>query len=114
MVANSLLQPILHNEHLTRRLGDPEARILIEWLVDQAESLAVGAICADDAKLAVADLCRRGRSIGRFVSLWCHEGNYAAACQLAASERFAWPLPSGPIDPFDLMQGILAWESGCR
>jgi hypothetical protein len=111
MVAN-LLRPILHNDNLTRRLGDAEARLLIEWLVEQAEGIQEIGEAA--AKIVVADLCRRGRSIGRFVTLWCQDGNYAAACQLAASERFAWPLPSGPIDAFDLMQGILAWESGCR
>jgi hypothetical protein len=31
--------------------------------------------------------------------------------QLAAVERFPWPLPTTGRDPCDLMQTILHWES---
>ena len=40
MLAKRLLSHILDNEALTRGLGDPEARLLVEWLVEQAERLA--------------------------------------------------------------------------
>ncbi|MBV9124983.1 MAG: hypothetical protein JO112_16640, partial [Planctomycetes bacterium] len=32
--------PILQDDALTRGLGDPEARVLVEWLVEQVERLA--------------------------------------------------------------------------
>jgi hypothetical protein len=104
-----LLSPILADDAVTRGLGDPEARILVEWLVDRAEELQMQA-SADKAREAIQRLCRRARSIGRFVTLWNQEQDRAAACQLAATERFSWPLPSTSVDPCDLMQQILEWE----
>lgn len=106
-----LLSPILSNESLTRGLGDAEARILVEWLVAEAEHAAQGAACEDTAREQVDRLCRRARALSRFVRLWCHDENAAAAYQLAACERFPWPLPTGLIDPCDLMQDITTWES---
>ena len=99
MTGRTLLHPILDDEALTRRLGDAEARVLVEWLVDQAEFLARDAT-PEAAEREVGRLCRRGRAIARFVSLWCHERAPGAAGQLAAVERFAWPLPRpGPAAP---------------
>jgi hypothetical protein len=111
ILGKPLLAPILMSDALTRGLADPEARILVEWLVEQAERLASGPI--EDAQIGrrVQQLCRRGRAISRFVTLWCHEHERGAACQLAASERFTWPLPSDrDIDPCELMQSILDCE----
>jgi hypothetical protein len=97
---------ILDDEALTRGLGDPEARVLVEWLVEQADRAAGG---GEDV---VAGLCRRGRAISCFVRLWCHDRNRGAAIQLAAVERFGWPLPTERgVDPCELMQAILNWES---
>ncbi len=109
MLSKPLLSPILDNDNLTRGLGDPEARVLVEWLVEQAEQLA-DSVAEPHARAEVGRLCRRGRAIGRFVFLWCHQGDPGAACQLAAAERFNWPLPCTPMDPCDLMLGILTWE----
>lgn len=110
MLDRALLSPIIDNEALTRLLGDAEARILVEWLVERAEDLGDG-----DATGPAADrvqrLCRRARAIGRFVALWCHHRAWGAAIQLAAVERFDWPLPSGEEDPCELMGFILDWES---
>ena len=39
MPAIGVLSQILDNDALTRGLADPEARMLIEWLVEQAERL---------------------------------------------------------------------------
>src|SRR6266545_3556023 len=108
MLSKPLLRPILDDEALTRGLGDPEARVLVEWLVEQAERSARTAP-EEQVRAVVSRLCRRARSIGRFVHLWCQPGERGAACQLAAVERFHWPLPATPLDPFDLMQTILAW-----
>ena len=109
MSVTALLQPVLSDDLLTRGLGDEEARLLVEWLADRA--------VAAHEKLAEADqidemlrLCRRARAISRFVYLWCHQQSHGAACQLAASERFRFPLPLPEVDPYDLMRVILEWE----
>jgi hypothetical protein len=108
MGAKGVLREILGDDRLTRGLGDTEARLLIEWMVEWAEVLAGG---AEDtaAHLEVKRLCRRGRAISRFVNLWC-EDDRGGAGQLAAAERFAWPLPDGPAEPYDLMRQVLHWE----
>jgi hypothetical protein len=108
-----LIRAIVRDESLTRGLGDEEARMLVEWVVDWAELLAEAARTEDDAQRLVNRLCRRGRAIRKFVSLWCDERrpNRSGATQLAASERFSWPLPSEDINPPDLMQHILKWEN---
>ncbi len=109
MLSRALLNRIVRDEALVRGLGDAEARVLVEWLVEQAEQHADD---QDDTSAAafIQALCRRGRAIGRFVYLWCHQGSQGAATQLAAVERFAWPLPTDLIDPYILMQEVLAWE----
>src|SRR5690348_9184730 len=102
MLAKPLLAPILQSEALTRGLADPEARILVEWLVDQAERVAERNGSEAEAQERVQRLCRRGRAISRFVYLWCYEHRRGAATQLAASERFSWPLPVAGADPCEL------------
>jgi hypothetical protein len=110
MGIDPLLSLILGDERLTRGLGDAEARVLVEWLVERAEYLAQ----ADSPAAAEAEvrrLCRRGRAIARFITLWCLDKRRGAAGQLAAAERFSWPLPDGAADPCELMQAILRWET---
>jgi hypothetical protein len=113
MLARSVLNHILNDESLTRHLGDAEARILVEWLVDQAEFLG-RTLPVEAARLEVRRLCRRGRAIARFVRLWCVDDLPGAAAQLAAAEQLNWPLPDGPIEACVLMQNILYWESFSR
>jgi hypothetical protein len=109
MLAKSLLNIIVSNESLTRGLADPEARMLVEWVVDQAERRISGD--DEDVRERLEALLRRARSIGRFVALWCHTHERGAACQLAAAERFGWPLPTHwNVDPCELMHGILVAE----
>jgi hypothetical protein len=100
---------ILDDEGLTRGLGDEEARVLVEWLVERAERLARAAPA--DASDRVRRLCRRGRAIARFVALWGDRRSRGGAVQLAAVERFTWPLPSAAVDPGELMEHIVSWES---
>jgi hypothetical protein len=100
---------MLRNEAMTRGLADPEARVLMEWLVDRAEEVADRAVGPVEPRLEA--LCRRGRAISRFVVLWCHYKQTAAALQLAAAERFSWPFPEPAVDPCELMQCIVAWEN---
>ncbi len=109
MPLKTLLQPVLEDELLTRGLGDEEARLLIDWLVDQAE-LFVKRLSIDRCREEIVRLCRRARGVSRFVYLWCHQACHGAACQLAASERFAFPLPLPEVDAYDLMREILMFE----
>jgi hypothetical protein len=110
MLANPLISRVLGDDSLTRGLGDAEARVLVEWLVDQAEELSLNrAEC--DAEPEMRRLCRRGRAISRFVNLWCLQRLRGAAIQLAATERFSWQLPEDyRIEACELMQDILFWE----
>ena len=107
MPAIGVLSQIVDNEALTRGLADPEARMLVEWLVEQAER-------AGDAPAALDRLCRQVRAIARFVCLWCHQRDRRSALQLAGAERFGWPLPTRRVDPYELVQEILAWETARR
>jgi hypothetical protein len=110
MLAKRLLSQVFDDDLLTRGLGDPEARVLVEWLVERAEALAAAGMGEQAAHGAVVRFRRRGRSISRFVALWCHLGERGAAGQLATAERLNWPLPDADVDPCELMQNILAWE----
>jgi len=110
MLVKRLVHQVLHDEALTRGLGDAEARLLVEWLIDQAELLAVSA-AAEQALAEMTRLLRRGRSLGRFVALWCQPGHQVSAIQLAATERFPWPLPATQMDPWELLQRIIIWEN---
>ncbi len=106
MLARSELAPILDDEALTRQLGDAEARVLVEWLIEQAETLP-----AEQARPELARLCRRGRTMARFVRLWCQDQLPGAAAQLAAAERLDWPLPDGPVEPCLLMLRLVSFEN---
>lgn len=106
----SLLNMILRDEALTRGLDDQEARVLIERLAELSDRCAVRGSDAGDLLLRIERLRRRGRAIRQFIDLWCHRGEHAAAIQLAASERFRWPLPEPDADPWLLMHSILDWE----
>jgi hypothetical protein len=110
MLARRLLSQVFDDHALTRGLGDAEARVLVEWLVEHAENLAASGIGEETARGAVIRFCRRARSISRFIALWCHLGEQGAAGQLAAAERFHWPLPVADADACELMQAILGWE----
>lgn len=109
MGVDPLLQLVLGDEALTRGLGDAEARVLVEWLVDRAEHLGATS-AAGKAADEVRRLMRRGRAIARFIVLWSSPRTRGAANQLAGAERFTWPLPDGTADACDLMQTIVLHE----
>jgi hypothetical protein len=111
IACDPLLRQVLRDEALTRGLGDIEARMLVEWVADWTELLVEASRSEDDAWSCVRRLSRRGRAIGRFVQLWNEPKSRGAAAQLAASERFSWPLPNHEIEPADLMHHILTWEN---
>jgi hypothetical protein len=107
MGSNAHLAPILNDEIMTRDLGDEEARVLIDWLIEWAEHFNVH---TEQAPLRIRQLWRRGRALARFVALW-NRDQRGAALQLAASEQFDGPLPNGPVDSCLLMQRLVLSES---
>src|SRR5262249_9018623 len=111
MQCPAVLRHVLDDEAITRGLGDIEARMLVEWLVDWAELLADAAETMDIAWDCVRDLCQRARAIRRFVILWSDFRTRGEATQLAGAERFRWPLPSEDEDPPEMLARILAWEN---
>lgn len=114
MLARSVLGHILDDDTLTRHLGDAEARVLIEWLVEEAERADHTTQSPGVLESEVRQLCRRARVIARFVRLWALEGQPGAAAQLSAAERLDWPLPDGPIDACSLMLRVVRWEARRR
>jgi hypothetical protein len=102
-----LIRQLARDEGLTRGLGDVDARQLVEWMVSWAEVLLPGSRSPDESRNVVARLIRRGRAIARFVLLWPTQRS--AALQLAATERFAWPLPM-QLPATEMMDHILNWE----
>jgi hypothetical protein len=111
MLARKHLERILGDESLTRGLRDTEARMLVEWLVDQAERLEQRARDAQEMDGRVQQLCLRARGFRRFVELWFSSHSRAAACQLYAAQRWEWPLPDCEFDPYEVLQDILTWET---
>src|SRR5438034_1190655 len=81
MLSKALLSPILEDDSLTRGLGDAEARVLVEWLVERMEAVHTRSGCEKHTRAEVSFWCRRARALGRFVSLWCHQADHGAACQ---------------------------------
>ena len=115
MDAGRFVSRVLDDEGLTDGLNDPEARMLIEWVVAEVEHIAEELDAEPAAWREVESLCRRVRGIRRFVSLWCHRQDHSAALQLVGAERFAWPLPpADELDPCQIMEQILNWELSHR
>ncbi len=111
MRAEMFVNRVLDDESLTDGLNDPEARLLVEWLVERVEGIADKAESEPAAWKQVQALCKRVRAIRRFVSLWYHTGDRGAALQLAGAERFHWPLPEAQCDePCEFLQRALACE----
>jgi hypothetical protein len=108
MDSEQLVGRILDDESLTDGLEDPEARVLIEWLVAKAERLAAESKSDNQAKAELEKLCKQARVVRRFVILWCQQGNPGAATQLAAVEKLPGALPTRPdADPCAVMQALL-------
>ena len=116
MASAALIVGLARDESLTRGLGDVEAQALVHWATDWAELLADAARSEIDAERLVARLLRRAKAIARFVQLWFVPRGKPAAIQLAASERFEWPLPDedDQLNPCELMEHILNWENQHR
>ena len=68
MLGKAVWSRIVDDEALTRGLGDPEARMLVDWLVEYAERQADLGHAEGDVGEAVGRLCRRMRAVVRFVA----------------------------------------------
>src|SRR5436190_23952997 len=110
MQISPLLRPILDDDSLARNLGDCEARLLFEWLVERADRLARTAGADPSVGGRIAQLHRRVRAIAQFVFLWCERRDRGAAGQLASAERFFWPMPTARVDSCVLIERILQFE----
>lgn len=109
MQSTPLVRHILRDEAVTRGLGDVEAQMIVGWLAHRAEQIAFTAVNENEAWQSVRHVCRRARTIAGFVRLWMMPGMRGAALQLVGAERLHWPLPSGDVDPGELMEAILEW-----
>lgn len=108
MLCSQMIRHVLRDETVTRGLGDIEARMIIEWLTDRAEQIAVSRP-EKDAWSELNLSTRKAKIVSRFVQLWSEKHSRGAAVQLASAERMDWPLPSGDVDSGMLTERILAW-----
>ena len=109
MQITPLERHILNDEAMTRGLGDIEARMLVEWLIDRTSQIAFTATSDAQVWDETHKLCRRARVYSRFVNLWSKRSTRGAALQLASAERQHWPLPKNDMDPGELMENLLGW-----
>lgn len=108
MVADACIDQVMHDDRLTHGLADPEARLLVEWLVDQAEAIPRTGLGECDQQLAWTICYRRAKALRQFVSLWCYRGRPEAAIQLAASEGMAEYLPDSSVEEaVDVMLSLM-------
>jgi hypothetical protein len=110
MFGEPMYRGIVNDEALTRGLGDVEARMLVEWLVDWADLLEETIPDREDADRRVVQLKKKARAIGKFVVLWSDGHTKAGAMQLAATERFQFPFPPEDYEADEAMAQILRWE----
>lgn len=111
MLAEQYIHQVMHDERITYGLADPEARMLVEWLVTKAEAIPETDLLPDD-QVCAWELCyRRAKVLRQFVSLWCYRGRPEAAIQLAASEGMAEYLPASTVEePVDVMLTMMKQE----
>ncbi len=110
--AKSLIDRVLDDEAITAGLEDPEGRLLVEWLVEQTECIARNAASLQQAKERVERLCHYARALRQFLILWCYDKNPGSAAQLAATQKFAWPLPSaGEENALSILQQVVLWHA---
>jgi hypothetical protein len=111
MMTTECIQQVMHDERITYGLADPEARVLVEWLVNKAESIPESDLREEDMQCAWELCYRRAKVLRQIVSLWCYRGRPEAAIQLAASEGMSEFLPDGSVEePVDIMLTLMKQE----
>ena len=56
-------------------------------------------------------LHRKAKAISKFVVLWSNDRSKGGALQLAATERFQFPIPEEDCEADEAMARILKWET---
>ncbi|MBL8822991.1 MAG: hypothetical protein JNJ77_10420 [Planctomycetia bacterium] len=111
MMTTECIQRVMHDERITYGLADPEARVLVEWLVNKAESIPESDLREEDMQCAWELCYRRAKVLRQVVSLWCYRGRPEAAIQLAASEGMSEFLPDASVEePVDIMLTLMKQE----
>ena len=111
MVAENCIHQVMRDERITYGLADPEARVLVEWLVHKAETIPDSELQQEDQVYAWELCYRRAKVLRQFVALWCYRGRPEAAIQLAASEGMADYLPDSSVEePVDVMLSMMKQE----
>ena len=105
-----LVGRILEDEGLRGDLADDAAEPLIDWLVQQAETVISQSKSQAAARKQIDTLCERGRLIAQFVTQ--AKDDPAAAAVLAKAEHLPWPVTSEETaDEVKLMCKVLEGES---
>jgi hypothetical protein len=111
MLTENCIHQVLRDERITYGLADPEARLLVEWLVTKAETIPETDLQPDDQENAWGLCYRRAKVLRQFVALWCYRGRPEAAIQLAASEGMSDYLPDSSVEePVDVMLAMMKQE----
>jgi hypothetical protein len=111
MTAQACIHQVMRDGRITHGLEDPEARLLVEWLVEKAEAIPNSGLAENDQGLAWSLCYRRAKVLRQFVSLWCYRGRPEAAIQLAASEGLADYLPDSSVEEApDVMLSLMKQE----
>jgi hypothetical protein len=111
MLADKCIHQVMSDERITYGLADPEARVLVEWLVTKAEAIPETDLQEEDQQCAWQLCYRRAKVLRQFVALWCYRGRPEAAIQLAASEGMSEYLPIASMDePVDVMLAMMKQE----
>ena len=93
MPVSPLLSQVLDDEALMRGLGDAEARVLVEWLVEEVERLEQ---TWRRRRAGGPRLRRRARALSHFVFLWCVRRDPAPPSSSPASNGSPGRCPTTP------------------
>ena len=98
-------------------MTDPHVTVVVDeglgnasYLVDLGDGRALAVDPSRDLRALRAAARARGLTVAYAADTHLHADFLSGACQLAATERFGWPLPSAPADAYELMTDILYWE----
>jgi hypothetical protein len=111
MLVDACIDQVMGDSRLTYGLEDPEARLLIEWLVDKAEHLPEMGLRETEQDVTWQLYYRRAKVLRKCVQLWCYRGRPEAAIQLAASEGLAEFLPNSSVEEgVEVMSSLMRGE----
>jgi hypothetical protein len=111
MHVDACIDQVMGDARLTYGLEDPEARLLVEWLVDKAEHLPESGLAETEQDKTWQLYYRRAKVLRKCVQLWCYRGRPEAAIQLAASEGLSEVLPNSAVEEgVEVMSALMRGE----